>query len=276
MRAGNLEQVIRIGGGRGPRVHHGVVAGTLALDTLRANREPDERIEPVQGQGQVRNKLPGAVVPLDVAEFVQQHHALAGRGPRARRRHQHDRPPAAPGHRHRCPRAAEHLNRAGQSELSGELGRQTAPLAVTRGRRGSAQSASREQTEANPRQESGRASKPETKSREGPPLDRRQSPRHTRHTGGARSPSRVNVRNGRRGHGGWWGWGCVEHGDVREESRGARAGAPVPHGYAWRPQARFGRGRERGRERRHGKVDGRQVRAADRRQQHTNERQRPH
>jgi len=67
-------------------VHHGIVAGTLTLDALRANREPDERIEPMQGQSQVRNELPGAVVPLDVAELVQQHHALAGRGPRAGRR----------------------------------------------------------------------------------------------------------------------------------------------------------------------------------------------
>lgn len=42
-------------------MHHGIVAGTLTLDALRANREPDERIEPMQGQSQVRNELPGAV-----------------------------------------------------------------------------------------------------------------------------------------------------------------------------------------------------------------------
>ena len=67
MRTGDLEQVVGVGRGRRSGLDHRIVAGALAFDALRTDREPGERVEPMHGQGQVGDGLPGAVAALDRA-----------------------------------------------------------------------------------------------------------------------------------------------------------------------------------------------------------------
>ena len=69
------EQVFRIVGGTGPGVEHGVVAGAFLFDAEPADRQPGERVEPVERPRQVADHLGQTIQTPDVGQFVQHDHA---------------------------------------------------------------------------------------------------------------------------------------------------------------------------------------------------------
>ena len=100
-RPGDAQQVAGVVGRRGPGQQHQVVARPLPLGPQLSGRQPRQRVEPVDGAGDVGQQLRQAVVPADVGQFVQHDHPPAAGRPVVRLgRQQQDGAEHAERHRH--------------------------------------------------------------------------------------------------------------------------------------------------------------------------------
>ena len=58
-----------------------VIAGAFAFDMQSPGGEPDERVEPVQGAGELSQQLSENITTFDVSKFVQEHRSQLLVGP---------------------------------------------------------------------------------------------------------------------------------------------------------------------------------------------------
>ena len=127
----HLEQIGGVGGGLRPVAQHVVVARMLALELEAAVGDPDERVEPEQGERELAEELGQRIEPLHVRHLVHEHVAppllrplvgVVGE--------EHDRVDDPPGDRDAEPIAAEEDERTLDAQRVGEALREGEPAAV--------------------------------------------------------------------------------------------------------------------------------------------------
>ena len=79
--AGEIEQVRGIAGGEKTGAQGGVVTGKFAFGAEAGEGQPAERVEPVDGGGDVGGEEDRGIAPADVGGFVGEDGAAAGGRP---------------------------------------------------------------------------------------------------------------------------------------------------------------------------------------------------
>jgi hypothetical protein len=88
--ARDREQVLGVARRARAAAQNRVVGGELALDAQPSRRQPRERVHPLHGQRELRDRVRDAVAPAHVRELVQQHDAPALGVPARRGARDHD------------------------------------------------------------------------------------------------------------------------------------------------------------------------------------------
>ena len=111
-----------------------VVAGALPFCTHPLGGEPNQRVEPIDGAGKLREELREAVVAFDVGEFMEENNLAALLGPLCGVCGEQDLGTEnAPSHGHGATAAGKECDVATKLERSGDTRKQCAPGGVDDG-----------------------------------------------------------------------------------------------------------------------------------------------
>ena len=129
--AGNLHEMIGVGGGADAGLEHGVIAGQLAVVAQRAAGEPGQRVPPEQRAQRLGDGLEKPVVAHDVRHLVRQHrpHTLVAPAQPARGDH-HARPPPPPCRKQQGLRRDEQANGPAERRVTADGIERLAPAHI--------------------------------------------------------------------------------------------------------------------------------------------------